>query len=76
MSVLEKYRNEKAVELLGPSEYILIQKVKSSFSKNGKSNSLLLNNYFKSHTSIKKCSAQSGGLSTCGINLEHTAKGC
>ena len=73
--MLEKYRNEKAVQLLGPSEYILIQRVKRSFSENGKSNSLLLNNYFKSHSSIKKCSAQSGGLSTCGINLKHTARG-
>lgn len=73
--MLEKYRNEKAVQLLGPIEYILIQKVKISFSENGKSDSLLLNNYFKSHTSIKKCSAQSGGLSTWGINLEHTARG-
>jgi len=42
----EKYRNEKAVQLLGPSGYILIQKVKISFSENGKFNSLLLNNYF------------------------------
>jgi hypothetical protein len=74
MSVLEKYKNEKPVQLLGPSEYVLIQKVKISFSENRKSNSLLLNNYFKSHTSIKKCSAPSGGLSTCGINLEHTAR--
>lgn len=52
--MLEKYRNEKAIELLGPSEYILIQKVKSSFSEHGKPTSLLLNNYFISHTSIKK----------------------
>jgi len=41
MSVFKKYRNEEAVELLGTNEYTLIQKVKSSFSKNGKSNSLL-----------------------------------
>lgn len=73
--MLEKYRNEKVVQLFGPSKYILIQKVKISFSENGKSNSLLLNNYFKSYTSIKKCSAQSGGLSICGINLDHTARG-